>query len=53
MMADETLPVPEEVLAIHDEIEDEYDLKYTGTRVAAPKLDLREIRDNAGEFDDL
>ena len=53
MMADETLPAPEEVLAIHEEIEDEYDLKYTGTRVAAPKLDLREIRRDAGEFDDL
>lgn len=52
-MADDTLPTPDEVLAIHEEIEDEYDLTHTGARVAAPKLDLREIRDGAAEFDDL
>lgn len=52
-MEDETLPSPEAVLAIHEEIEDEYDLTYTGASVAAPKLELREIISEAGRYDDL
>ncbi|SEP15972.1 death on curing protein [Halorientalis persicus] len=35
---------------IHEEIEEEYNLTHTGTRVVAPKLDLHEIRDGAAEF---
>lgn len=53
VMADETIPTPEEILAIHEEIEEEYDLTHTGTAVAAPKVDLREIRSDAMEFDDV
>jgi prophage maintenance system killer protein len=52
-MADETLPTPEEILAIHEEIEEEYDLTHTGAAVAAPKVDLREIRSDAMEFDTI
>jgi len=52
-MADETLPTPEEILAIHEEIEEEYDLTHTGAAVAAPKVDLREIRSDAAEFDSV
>jgi prophage maintenance system killer protein len=47
------LPTPAEVLAMHEEIEEEYDLKYKGTRVAAPKLELREnVIEQAAEYDD-
>jgi death-on-curing protein len=52
-MDDETLPTPEAVLALHEEIEDEYDLMYTGASVAAPELDLREIISEADEYDNL
>lgn len=47
------LPKPDEILAIHKEIEKEYAMKYTGTRVAAPRLNLRDIRREVGEYDDL
>lgn len=53
MPDDETLPTPEEILAMHEEIEDEYDMKYTGTRVAAPKLKLKRIVREADDQDDL
>ncbi len=53
MTDDETLPTPEEILTTHDVIEDEYDMKYTGTRVAAPKLKLRRIVREADEQDGL
>ena len=47
------LPTPAEILAMHEEIEKEYDLKYKGTRVAAPKLRLREnVIEPAAEYDD-
>lgn len=37
------LPSPADIIAAHDEIEKAYDMKYTGVRVAAPKLKLRRI----------
>jgi prophage maintenance system killer protein len=47
------LPTPEEILAMHEEIEAEYDLKYKGVRIAAPKLKLREnVIEPAAEYDD-
>lgn len=47
------LPTPDEILTVHDEIEDEYDLKYPGIMKAAPKLKLREeVLEPAGEYDD-
>lgn len=49
----DALPTPEEILATHEEIERTYDLKYTGTRVTAPKLKLRRIVRNAESYDDL
>jgi len=52
-MAEETVPTPEEILAIHEEIEKEYDLTHTGAAVAAPKVDLREIRSDAKEFNTI
>lgn len=45
------LPTPREILAIHDEIEEEYDLKHTGARVAAPRLKLERIIDEAAGYD--
>lgn len=53
MTDDETLPSPAEILAIHDEIEAEYDLKYTGARVAAPRLKLERILDETAEHGDV
>ena len=38
-------PTPEQIIATHQEVEDTYDLKYTGARVAAPKLKLKRIQE--------
>jgi hypothetical protein len=43
-MTDEWHPTPEMVLAVHDEIADEYDLKFTDTRGAAPIVRLQRKR---------
>lgn len=50
---DDTLPAPEEILVTHEEIERTYDMKYTGVRVAAPKLKLRRVVRAADDYDDL
>jgi len=49
----DTLPTPKEILATHEEIERAYDMKYTGVRVAAPKLKLKRIIREADDYDDL
>ena len=47
------LPTPKEIIAMHEEIEEAYDLKYKGERIAAPRLKLREdVVDPAAEYDD-
>jgi prophage maintenance system killer protein len=47
------LPMPAEIIAAHDRIEELYDLKYTGTMKAAPKRTLRrEVIEPATEYDD-
>ena len=45
-MGNDDLPTPEEIIATHDEIEKEYDLKYTGAAVAAPRLKIRRLLDD-------
>jgi len=50
---DPHLPTPEEILATHEEIEEAYDMKYTGTKVAAPNLKLRRIVRDAADYDDV
>lgn len=50
-MTDDDLPTPDEILAIHEEIEDAEDMRYRGTRVAAPRLNLRELLDEARDLD--
>ena len=51
-MTDDDLPMAKEIIAMHEEIEEAYDLKYKGIRVAAPKLKLREgVLDPAMEYD--
>lgn len=52
-MSDADLPTPAEIVAIHEEIEAMYDLKYTGSRVAAPRVNLEEIVRDAGRQDDV
>lgn len=52
-MVDDDLPTAEEILAVHEELEAAYDLKYTGIKKAAPKLKLRrEVLEPAAEYDD-
>lgn len=47
------LPTPGEIIDTHDELEAEYDLKYTGLRTGAPRLALREdVIDEAAKYDD-
>ncbi len=50
-MDDSRLPTPEEILVTHEEIEEQYNMKYTGTRVAAPKLKLRRILRETAKHD--
>jgi death-on-curing protein len=48
------LPDAEEIIAIHDEIEEEYDLTHTGAAVAAPRLKFeRLLRDDVEPYDGL
>lgn len=42
-MPDDDLPTAPEVIANHDEIEEEYDLKYKGAAVAAPRLKIKRL----------
>lgn len=45
------LPDPEQILQIHEQIEEEYDLTYTGAAVAAPRLKLERLLDDVDEHD--
>lgn len=51
-MTDADLPTSEDVLAVHEEIEEEFNMKYTGTRGAAPELKLKRIIEHADERGD-
>ena len=50
-MVRDQLPTPAEIIATHDEIEEEYDLTHRGARVAVPRLKLREILDDVVSYD--
>lgn len=52
-MSDNCLPAAEDIVIIHDEIEEEYDLKYKGARVAIPQRHFRETIRKAAEHDDI
>lgn len=53
-MTDDDLPTPDEILRVHDQIEEEQDVKYTGTMKAAPKAKLRRnVVEPAAEYDDV
>ena len=41
MTEDEALPTPQDIIDVHDRLEEEYELKHTGTMKAAPKAKLR------------
>ena len=48
------LPTPAEIVGTHDQIEETYDLKYKGARIAAPKLTLREeVVEPAAEYENV
>lgn len=44
------LPSPDDILNAHNEIEEAYDMKYTGTRVASPRLELKEMLEDVDEY---
>ncbi|ELY38619.1 hypothetical protein C497_06754 [Halalkalicoccus jeotgali B3] len=50
---DGTLPTAKDIVTVHDEIDEEYDLKYKGARVASPRLELRPHTRKAAEYDDV
>ena len=53
MMSEDDLPTPAEIIAAHDQLEEAYDLKYTGFLKAAPKSKLRRnVIKPASEYDD-
>ncbi|MFB6161857.1 MAG: type II toxin-antitoxin system death-on-curing family toxin [Halococcoides sp.] len=53
-MADDTdLPTPSEIIDIHDEIEDDYGLKYTGMSARLPERTLDNILSDVAEQTDL
>jgi death-on-curing protein len=50
---DPALPTPEEILTIHDRLEEVYDLKHTGTMTAAPRLAIKDnVLAEAQKYDD-
>lgn len=51
MPDDDRLPTPDEILAIHETIEVVEDMTYRGTRMAVPRLELRELLDEARDLE--
>ena len=41
MSTDNKLPTPQDIIDVHDRLEEQYELKHTGTMKAAPKSKLR------------
>lgn len=53
-MADDEFPTGKEIMKIHDWIEEEYDMKYRGTQVAAPRIKFKRIvREAREDYDDI
>jgi prophage maintenance system killer protein len=51
-MEDDGLPTPDEILAVHEQLEEAYDLKHRGLMKAAPRLKLeREVLAPAREYE--
>lgn len=51
MPRDDALPSPDDILAAHAEIEDRYDLKFTGAYSSVPRVNLREVLAEAENVD--
>lgn len=51
MPEDTDLPTPAEIIEIHDEIEESYGLRHTGTSTALPEQTLKNILDDIEELD--
>lgn len=52
-MSDAELPTAAEIIDVHEQLEETYDLKHTGTMKAAPKLKIRrDALSPAREYDD-
>lgn len=52
-MVDDELPTGKEIMATHEEIEEDYDLKFKGVRVAAPRIKFKRIVREARDYDDV
>ncbi|MEZ3118221.1 Fic family protein [Halobaculum sp. MBLA0147] len=50
-MSEDDLPDARQVIDIHDRIEKQYDLKYTGAAVAAPRLKIERLLNGVAEHD--
>lgn len=50
-MSEDELPEAQQVIDIHDRIEEAYDLKYTGAAVAAPRLKIDRLLDDVAEYE--
>lgn len=52
-MSDGELPTAEEIITVHEQLEEAYDLKHKGLMKAAPKLKLRtKVIDEAAKYDE-
>lgn len=51
MSEDDPLPTPRQIIIAHEEIEETYDLKHRGARVAAPRLQLQEVLEGVRDYD--
>lgn len=52
-MPDDQLPSERQIVAAHDEIEEEWELKHTGARVGSPFLHLRDILEEVRDYDNV
>lgn len=53
MTDDDLLPSPRQIIIAHEQIEESYDLKFRGARVASPRLNLRDILEEVRGYDDV
>lgn len=53
MSDDSALPSAREIIDLHDQIEEDYELKHKGASVASPWLELRDVLERVAEYDDV
>lgn len=53
MTEENRLPTPREIVAAHEEIEVSQELRFTGARVASPRLELRDLLGEVRAYDEV